>query len=356
MPDTPKISFIVPVYNVKTYLKACVDSLLRQSCPDFELLLIDDGSTDGSGVLCDALAAGDARVHCTHMANGGVSAARNEGINSAKGEWLCFVDADDWVSEDYASLVAQYGALEMDILLFSYTPVFDGRPPKAHPLPDAAPRPLGRKELTEVQRGILNRYYKGAVDCLAYHVTGPCAKAYRRVTVLAGALSFPRGIISGEDSYFNFCFLDNAARGLLVPAVVYYYRQNRASVTKRYQPGLWESYRQVIALYKARWAVDGRGALYAAQWQEFLVSRVMFIALQDTCHPDNPHPYAERRQRFDTLCREPVFASALQNAELEHFSKAKQMVCGLVRHRCFALLCLLTRLQKAAARFGMSFG
>lgn len=97
----PKISVIVPVYNVEPYLRKCVDSILNQNFTDFELLLIDDGSTDCSGMICDEYANRDSRVKVFHTANRGVSAARNLGIGKASAEWITFVDSDDWVEKEY---------------------------------------------------------------------------------------------------------------------------------------------------------------------------------------------------------------------------------------------------------------
>ena len=92
-----KISVIVPVYNTEKYLRRCVDSILAQTFTDFELLLIDDGSTDGSGAICDEYALKDSRVRVFHKENGGASSARNLGLDNAQGEWITFVDSDDWV-------------------------------------------------------------------------------------------------------------------------------------------------------------------------------------------------------------------------------------------------------------------
>lgn len=94
----PKISIIVPVYNADKYLRRCVDSILAQTFTDFELLLIDDGSNDCSGVICDEYAVNDSRVRVFHKPNGGVSSARNVGLDNARGEWITFCDADDFVS------------------------------------------------------------------------------------------------------------------------------------------------------------------------------------------------------------------------------------------------------------------
>ena len=89
------LSVIVPVYNTEPYLSRCIESILNQGSINFELLLIDDGSTDSSGAICDSYAEKDTRIRVFHKENGGVSSARNLGIDNAQGEWLYFVDSDD---------------------------------------------------------------------------------------------------------------------------------------------------------------------------------------------------------------------------------------------------------------------
>lgn len=101
----PKITVIVPVYKVEPYLRRCVDSILAQTFRDFELILVDDGSPDDCGAICDEYAEKDARIHVIHQPNGGLSAARNAGIDwafaNSDSEWLAFVDSDDWVHPQY---------------------------------------------------------------------------------------------------------------------------------------------------------------------------------------------------------------------------------------------------------------
>ena len=130
----PLVSIIVPVYNVKPYLNRCVDSLLGQSYQNMELLLVDDGSTDGSETLCDEYAAQDARVRVLHKKNGGLSDARNAGVDAAKGEYLSFVDGDDWVSPYYIENL--YRALEQagaDFSASCFEEVFEGQPVQSVP-------------------------------------------------------------------------------------------------------------------------------------------------------------------------------------------------------------------------------
>ena len=100
----PKVSVIVPVYNVEKYLPRCIESIQEQTLTDWELLLIDDGSTDNSGIICDGFAKEDSRIRVFHKPNGGVSSARNVGLDNARGEWLAFVDSDDEVDSDYLDI------------------------------------------------------------------------------------------------------------------------------------------------------------------------------------------------------------------------------------------------------------
>lgn len=115
MNNNPKISIIVPVYNVEQYLTRCIDSILNQSFADFELLLIDDGSRDKSGAICDEYAAKDSRIRVFHKENGGVSSARNIGLEKARGEWLAFIDGDDEITDGYFNIRQEHEGVDVII-------------------------------------------------------------------------------------------------------------------------------------------------------------------------------------------------------------------------------------------------
>lgn len=108
MKETPKISVIVPVYKVEAVLSKCIESILSQSFSDFELLLIDDGSPDSSGAICDKYARQDRRIRVFHLTNRGVSAARNHGLKKAAGEYVVFIDSDDWVDSSFFLAISKY--------------------------------------------------------------------------------------------------------------------------------------------------------------------------------------------------------------------------------------------------------
>ena len=115
-----RVSIIVPCYNSTRYLSACVDSVLAQTMPDFEVLLIDDGSTDGTLALAQALAARDARLRVLHQENAGVSAARNLGLAHARGEWITFVDSDDLLAPDALETMLYAAAEGMDMVVCAH--------------------------------------------------------------------------------------------------------------------------------------------------------------------------------------------------------------------------------------------
>src|SRR4051812_47980519 len=113
----PKISIIVPVYNVQSFIRECIESILGQSFVDFELILVNDGSSDQSGFICDEYSNTDKRIVVIHKENGGQSSARNMGIESAKGEFIGFVDSDDWIHSDmYKTLYSKVMETNAEII------------------------------------------------------------------------------------------------------------------------------------------------------------------------------------------------------------------------------------------------
>ncbi|WP_250720279.1 glycosyltransferase family 2 protein [Bacteroides fragilis] len=124
MSENPLVSIITPVYNVERYLSKCIESILNQTYANFELLLINDGSEDSSGYLCDTYASKDVRIKVFHQKNAGVSFARNVGLGAVKGDWVTFVDADDWIEpfflEEFLKAVT-----EKDIDMVVYASYFD---------------------------------------------------------------------------------------------------------------------------------------------------------------------------------------------------------------------------------------
>ena len=115
------LTIVVPSYNVEKYLNRCVDSVLKQTYKNLEIILVDDGSTDCSGKICDSIKEKDCRVNVIHKQNGGLSSARNAGLDVATGDFIGFIDSDDWVTEDmYEYLLGLFNKYEVEIVSCSY--------------------------------------------------------------------------------------------------------------------------------------------------------------------------------------------------------------------------------------------
>lgn len=213
--ESPLVSVIVPVYKTEGFLRQCVDSILAQSLADFELLLIDDGSPDGSGAICDDYARRDARVQAIHKENGGVSSARNLGIEKAAGQYIVFIDSDDWVEPEYLSeLVAADDGAANTLVVADYQPFGD----------------QGLEERTFCD-GYTARLVPGGTTAdqfrslvFNFQIFPPYCKLYRRELILANNLRFDTSIRTAEDFDFNRRYLEHVEAVRYIPSVRYRYR------------------------------------------------------------------------------------------------------------------------------------
>lgn len=213
----PLISIIVPVYRAEKYLPACIESILRQSLSDFELFLVDDGSPDRSGAMCDTYSEKDPRIQVIHKENGGVSSARNTGLAYARGTYVVFVDSDDHLGENYLkNLYSAYQAAgDSDVFALSdYQPFSpDGKVARAFSGPFTASL-CGQKNDAELFRRLV-------FDFLIFP---PYCKLYRRDVIERNGLRFNQTLRSAEDFDFNCRYLQYMDKIVYVPSVQYNYR------------------------------------------------------------------------------------------------------------------------------------
>lgn len=204
------ISIIVPIYNAENFLYRCVDSILAQSYTDFELLLINDGSTDGSGAICDAYAVKDSRVRVFHKENGGVSSARNLGLDNAQGEYITFCDADDYVDPDWLAAYGEAIAENVDLAIQGYYSI-EGKEVKVKTL-------QASKGFTiEAKRQLI-------VSLMSQKAYGYLwVKLFRKELITANNLRFVVQSAFREDEQFFSKYLENTASFACVNKVGYYY-------------------------------------------------------------------------------------------------------------------------------------
>ncbi len=213
----PAISIIVPVYKVEKYLNRCIDSILAQSFPDFELILVDDGSPDKSGKICDDYAAKDSRIKVIHKENGGLSSARNAGLDMAAGSYVGFVDSDDWIDSDmYKVLYENIVSTNSDISECCFVRVKSDSPQSSIQTTERIVL-SGNEALIE----LYSANFYGSVVCVN--------KLYRKD--LFEKLRFPVGKIN-EDQYLTPKLYHQSDKIVFTNYIGYFYYCNENSITQ----------------------------------------------------------------------------------------------------------------------------
>ena len=210
---SPLVSIIVPVYNVEKYLRECVDSILAQTYRNLEVLLIDDGSPDRSGAICDEYAAADPRVRVIHQANAGAATARNTGLNIAAGELISFIDSDDFIAENMIEIMTDHICREQaDLVICNVAPCYD------------------RNSILSCESPIVDQTYPLEVFIKKEQVWQYMVlwnKLYRRH--LFDHIRFPDGFIY-EDNATNHRILGQCRTIVTITDELYFYRQNPESI------------------------------------------------------------------------------------------------------------------------------
>ena len=189
----PVLSIIIPVYNTSSYLHACIDSILSQGFTDFELLLVDDGSSDGSESICDEYAGKDSRVKVFHHTNGGVSSARNLGLDHAKGDWIYFVDSDDEIFPGGLQTMVDCISDDVDLVLAGYER-YDENGNLDYGIDDRIVTLLSRQESVETLYERHGKYY----DFLTYG----CIRLLRNSIIQESHIRFSTDLANKEDTLF----------------------------------------------------------------------------------------------------------------------------------------------------------
>ena len=230
-----KISIVIPVYNTEKYLKLSVDSVLSQSYQDWELILVDDGSKDGSGAICDKYASEDSRIKVYHTVNQGVTAARGYGVEQSTGEWICFLDADDTLADDALQVMLGKSA-DCDIVIGNK-------------------RIVSGNDVTEEWMNQDDRQLQ-AVEFLdglirnkiSQYITG---RIFRRILFDNGTICIPRELIMAEDFIMNVQLGNKAKKIAVIRDMVYGYHVYGESVSHTFRTNLEYESRFCDCLFSA---------------------------------------------------------------------------------------------------------
>ena len=327
----PTFSLIVPIYKIEEYLPKCIDSVLAQSCQDYELLLVDDGSPDGCGKICDDYAAKyPQKIRAIHQGNGGAGAARNHGIDLAQGEYLLFLDGDDYLSpkflEDLQKTVKEMPA---DLILYGAQVERDGK--KVGELHELIPA----EKLISVEDA----------PELYFGVMAPWNRAYKRELFQNSGIEFATKVWY-EDIRVVTKILAVAKTAYRLPGAYYHYLQREGSAMNNKNSGrnveILYAYDDILSWYKER-------GFYESRQKELCFQAVQHILLAATVRVlliDRKHPLVADFRRY----MEENFTDFADNPYLCLLDKNKQLIYRLLLKKRYRSVLWLFRIKKALGK------
>ncbi|WP_169833792.1 glycosyltransferase [Saccharibacillus sacchari] len=266
----PLVSVVVPVFNVERFLRRCLDSLIHQTLKRIEIIVVNDGSTDGSREIMDSYAKSDSRVIIIDQKNQGLSAARNTALNAAKGLYVAFVDSDDWIEINaLAAMYEEAAREEADICACDYALAYEDR--IEHDVLG-----LGTERIVIEQYGLDRLWNSKKYAVMVWN------KLYRRSLIEAHGLRFESNSkVFSEDVLFNLCFLRHANVFVSVKHTLYYYLQRPDSLTSTRKPDYMKRELHLVEKFEEWYADYDDRNVYAR-----ILNRLFFERVQNSCVHD----------------------------------------------------------------------
>ena len=324
-----RISAIVPIYNIKSeYLKKCIQSLVDQKFDGLEIILVNDGSTQNScDEICREFEQRDSRIHYIYQKNKGVSVARNVGISAATGDYILFVDADDWIENGLCEILCKEAdAKKVDLLFFAYTTNYQNRElPRILTIPK---KEMFKKEI--LQLAIL----KGDDRFGSVEVGTPWGKLIRRQIIQENRVAYVDGLKKGQDTVFVLNLLDYCENIIYLPYIGYHYRISGTSISKKFNPDIIPIMEATLSEYgkfieKHKKDMRFRQAL-DLKYVHVILGEYMLLYFANA---NNPKRKEEKRQELLRLLDSKAYKDVIQNASPSGQGIWERVQLYVLKHR-----------------------
>lgn len=327
------ISIIVPVYNTEKYLRKCIESIINQTYKNIELILVNDGSTDNSGNICDEYAKTDSRIKVIHKENGGVSSARNTGLESAKGEWLVFVDGDDYISSDYCTVMLEKAKKnDAELVLCGYKRVYEN---KEELINCQEEKQFNKREFLMKVLNVQNSM-------------GFChMKLISKKTIKNVRLNEKLSI--AEDALFSMQLSQNINKAIFVPKPLYNYRFNNNSAVRKFDK---EFVNKILLSMKE--AKDYLISEFSEDeeiiqgYYNYVVYHLLLISVNYCYNSKNNLTNKEKKKMLKKVCEMKEFAEAIKKSNYNGLSITRKITLYTIKHKLYFLtgvICLFRQHQ-----------
>ena len=333
-----KISIIVPIYKVEPYLRQCVDSLVNQSYQDIEVILVDDGSPDNCPQICDEYAAKNPCVRVIHKENGGLSKAREDGMNQASGKYIMFLDGDDWLSPETCERCLASLELEpdADCVIFSYVREYPDRSIPAHVM-DSSCVMEGREAEERVYRRLFGLVGEELRNPERLESMGSCCmRLYRAELARQGRFFDTQEVGSSEDTLFNMYALYGCKKVIYLDEPFYHYRKTRQSITSAYRPHLIEQWGRLFDHMESVIAEKQLGAEY----RQALDARIALSVFGIGSNEMSAHgAFSAKIGRINTYISTKRYSDAMRKTDISKMPLPWKTMLFFARYRLSFLLC-----------------
>lgn len=337
----PFFSVIVPCYNVKLYLKECIESIIGQSFKDFELFIIDDGSTDGCSEICDKYKEKDNRIRVFHQANAGVSVARNKGIKNANAEWIIFIDPDDWVEKGMLEALHEIvSETKADLYLFDYYQEFAKKRVIKQFMSQSGYLP--QETIKELRLAPFNQFIKnGKIE--EYETNVIWDKVYKTDILRSNKLHFIEEARKGQDVIFNAEAFQLCNSYYYFHKTLYHYRYLESSITNRYNPNV-RFYNEIA--FREQERIINQYKLQEEYWDNYYVrvlTRLYSCMRLYYFHEKNPKSWLQTKKELRQVLKTEPYKNAMNRVKQQFLHGGQKIFVLCLKSRCFLFLKILVR-------------
>lgn len=335
----PIVSIIVPVYKVpEHYLRKCIESAMSQTLHNIEILLVDDGSPDKCGEICEAYAKRDPRIKVLHKKNGGLSSARNSGCKAAIGEWIMFVDGDDWIEPDMCKAMYELGE-EKEVQLVMCGIMKDyGKSSTEYKFYLESGRVYKGQECKWLQQQLL--VYNGNI-AVAY------SKLIQRKFLIDNNIFHDEVLRQGAEGLeFNLRLFEKLQSAVFINKPFYHYIYNESSISASHNEANHEFVIKCFEKIKAFIDTSDNKKMLEPWFDNRLLYVIVTTAISGYFNPSNTEPYMDKKRKYAAYLEKPIVKEALKTKNIAGIGKQREVVLFFIKHRVYLMLDMMGKMRK----------
>ncbi len=336
-----KVSIIIPIYKIKEkYLRKCIESAINQTLKEIEIILVDDGSPDKCGQICDEYANKDNRVKVIHQQNKGLSGARNSGVKKALGKWITFLDGDDWIENKMCEKLYNYAIQKkVEVVISAVIKDYGNKIVKYDYSKFIDKKVYEKGENVFLQKEIL--------DYKAYIATA-YAKLIKKSLLIDKNIFHNEELRQGAEGIeFNFRLFQNVKKAFFTNEYFYHYMYNPNSISSTHNE---KNHMYVLNCFKEIKEQIDKTESNKVDLLEMFYNRILYViittAISGYFSPTNKEKYKIKKEKYTNYLKQPLIEESLKNANLMKIDFERKIILILIKFRLFRIINLLAIIRK----------